>query len=353
MKTASPTSEALLRYFRYHNVEYPKEFPYCSNALMAFQNIDGQDVLLFALYVQEYGQDCPEPNRNRVYVSYLDSVRYFKSTPANSRTTLYHAMLVGYLEHARQRGFQKVHIWVEPPKPGDEYIFFARPLEERFPMGREKLHEWYHRMVTKAQEAGIVLQSNGLMEEFRDIRSVCEIPCFHGDLWETTLPQILQRSDPSISEQELLRLTLEEMNKFEDHFMVATLGCPPFGSMMTPQEQTPISNAITNFREAFLGESQVNHWQFTSLQFAKYSTMMMLHCLHTRPKPTYCIPQCKRGRAEDDTFMICCDDCDNWFHGDCVGVTKQEADSIGRYSCDSCRQKKDDLTQENFLNMPL
>lgn len=338
MKTASPANDALIRHFRQRSGQnYPKEFPYCSNALMAFQRIQGQDVLLFALYVQEYGQDCPEPNQNRVYVSYLDSVRYFESTPTNSRTTLYHALLVGYLEHARQRGFRKVHIWVEPPKLGDEYIFFARPVEERRPMGREKLHQWYQRMVNKAIKAGIVEHSNGLMDEFRGIHSICEIPCFHGDLWETTLPAILQGHENGIiSEHDLLQQTFEEMDKFEDHFMVATLKAPPPGAFTVAQEQVPISNAITNFREAFVGKSQVNHWQFTSLQFAKYSTMMMLHCLHTSPKPTYCILTCKRGRAEDDTFMICCDECEQWFHGDCVGVSKAQADAMGRYCCSVC-----------------
>lgn len=337
MKTASPANEALIRYsWRQTGQSYPKEFPYCSNALMAFQQIQGQDVLLFALYVQEYGQDCPQPNKNRVYVSYLDSVRYLQSQPDNSRTTLYHAMLVGYLEHARQRGFEKVHIWVEPPKLGDEYIFFARPLDERKPMGREKLHEWYHKMVAKAIKAGIVEHSHGLMDEFRDIQSIVQIPCFHGDLWETTLPAILQGDENGdISEQVLLQQTLAEMSKFEDHFLVATLKVSE-PRLRVVQEQVPISNAITNFREALVGKSQVNHWQFTTLPFAKYSTMMMLHCLHTSPKPTYCILTCKRGRAEDDTFMICCDECEQWFHGDCVGVLKTQADSMGRYCCDIC-----------------
>ena len=85
-----------------------------------------------------------------MYISYLDSVRYFDPSPASApgsepaghRSTVYHSMLVAYLQWTRMLGFKHVHIWVEPPKMGDEYIFFARSDQQRKPMKREKLREW-------------------------------------------------------------------------------------------------------------------------------------------------------------------------------------------------------------------
>ena len=35
-------------------------------------------------------------------------------------------------------------------------------------------------------------------------------------------------------------------------------------------------------------------------------------------------------------FRSCCDKCDEWFHGDCIGITKLEAKDIKQYYCRQC-----------------
>ena len=147
-----------------------KEFPYRSKCVLAFQHVEGHEVCFFAMYVQEYGSECPEPNTNRVYISYLDSVRYFKSSPEGQRTTVYHSMLINYLAYARELGFTHAHIWVSPPKQGDDYIFYAHPetmVAKR--MGLLKLKEWYEKMLEVAKERQIVVDFQDMQEEYKDI----------------------------------------------------------------------------------------------------------------------------------------------------------------------------------------
>jgi len=327
--------------------QFPAEFPYKSKALLAFQKSDGVDVCLFALYVQEYGSDCPEPNKNRVYISYLDSVRYFTSEPSGHRSTVYHAVLVAYVEWTRMLGFKYVHIWVEPPKMGDEYIFFARSDQQRKPMKREKLREWYKRMLDKAQAKGIVQQYGSMHETFGHIKSLAEIPLFHGDQWEMTVPSLLgiELEDPSydpkkvpieklvrMDSKDVVQKAQQEMQHLKRHFLVVVLADPDG----EPQEDKDpvISTDLTDSRQTFLGQCQACHWQFNTLRHAQYSTMMILNHIHN--KPSYCIDGCLRGRVEDGSFMVGCDICDNWYHGDCVGINKDEANGLESYLCPRC-----------------
>ena len=55
--------------------------------------------------------------------------------------------------------------------------------------------------------------------------------------------------------------------------------------------------------------------------------------LKTDGSQTYCI--CRK--PDDGKFMIQCDECDDWFHGACVGMTKQLADTLATYSCPRCQ----------------
>ena len=184
---------------------YPDNFPYDSRALFAFQKINGRDVCIFAMYVQEYGPDCPQPNTNRTYISYLDSVRMLETTPANQRTPVYHSIINGYLANARDRGFEHAHIWVAPPQPGDEYIFHCHPLDPRHgtrTMGYQKLRSWYVKMLDTAIVDGIVTSYKNIEEHVNHLSSIRDFPLFEGEQ-----PTIARQHDSSRAPNSHLTLT--------------------------------------------------------------------------------------------------------------------------------------------------
>lgn len=49
-------------------------------------------------------------------------------------------------------------------------------------------------------------------------------------------------------------------------------------------------------------------------------------------------------------FYICCDQCQNWFHGRCVGILQSEADGIDEYVCPNC-QGSSEINQANMRNL--
>jgi hypothetical protein len=50
---------------------------------------------------------------------------------------------------------------------------------------------------------------------------------------------------------------------------------------------------------------------------------------------------CKCGKLDVDKFMVQCDSCDVWFHGDCVGIRQDRAARARAWRCRACARKHD------------
>jgi Histone acetylation protein/TAZ zinc finger/Zinc finger, ZZ type len=222
---------------RYSDKRYPSEFPLRSKCIALFQRIHGVDTLLFALYVYEYGDDCPLPNRRLVYISYLDSVRYFE--PKCYRTTAYHSIMVEYLRYVKKRGFHSAYIWSCPPVGGDDYIFYCHPKHQLVPR-EDMLRSWYHKMLDQAKTQGIVIRTSTLYDDFFtndggdadpiEIQDPTCLPYFEGDYIPGEIEIIIQQLEESgeaavvnSSHDSVMVRLGHQLMKMKDNFIVVQL----------------------------------------------------------------------------------------------------------------------------------
>lgn len=70
------------------------------------------------------------------------------------------------------------------------------------------------------------------------------------------------------------------------------------------------------------------------------------------PNALYCICRQKHNKR----FMICCDRCEEWFHGDCVGITEARGRLMERngedYVCPNCTAKKNQVVRPATSALP-
>ncbi|KAI8124900.1 Nucleosome-remodeling factor subunit NURF301 [Lucilia cuprina] len=80
----------------------------------------------------------------------------------------------------------------------------------------------------------------------------------------------------------------------------------------------------------------------------KLSEFICTDCKKARDtQELYCL--CKQPYDESQ-FYICCDKCQDWFHGRCVGIVQSEAEFIDEYVCPAC-QKNNSVNMANMKNL--
>uniref|UniRef100_UPI00406DA51E CREB-binding protein n=1 Tax=Homo sapiens TaxID=9606 RepID=UPI00406DA51E len=258
--------------------EMSESFPYRTKALFAFEEIDGVDVCFFGMHVQEYGSDCPPPNTRRVYISYLDSIHFFR--PRCLRTAVYHEILIGYLEYVKKLGYVTGHIWACPPSEGDDYIFHCHPPDQKIPKPK-RLQEWFKKMLDKAFAERIIHDYKDIFKQATEDRltSAKELPYFEGDFWPNVLEESIKESGGSGSQK--LYATME---KHKEVFFVIHLHAGPVINTLPPivDPDPLLSCDLMDGRDAFLTLARDKHWEFSSLRRSKWSTLCMLVELHTQ-----------------------------------------------------------------------
>ncbi|XP_052460839.1 CXXC-type zinc finger protein 1-like [Carassius gibelio] len=61
--------------------------------------------------------------------------------------------------------------------------------------------------------------------------------------------------------------------------------------------------------------------------------------LNWKNAPVYCF--CRK--PDMNCFMIACDSCSEWFHGDCINISEKMAKTIRVWYCEKCRSKNESL----------
>ncbi|KAL5699796.1 histone acetyltransferase [Ranunculus cassubicifolius] len=326
---------------------YPTEFPYKSKVILLFQKIEGVEVCLFGMYVQEFGSESLLPNQRRVYLSYLDSVKYFRPdikavTGEALRTFVYHEILIAYLEYCKKRGFTSCYIWACPPLKGEDYILYCHPEIQKTPKS-DKLREWYLSMLRKASEENIVVELTNLYDYFFVSTGECKakvtaarLPYFDGDYWpgaaEDMINQLCQEEDGSKQQKKgkTKKIITKRVLKAAGQTDLSTNASKDILLMQkvevndVPEDTKDMDDILESeffdTRQAFLSLCQGNHYQYDTLRRAKHSSMMVLYHLHNPTAPAFvatcniCHNEIETGqgwRCESCTDYDLCNTCYN------------------------------------------
>ena len=297
---------------KYHNKNFGSEITYNNCVIFVFLKLsDGTEICFFGIYFQLYGNSkCPEPNKNSVYLSYIDSV---KLCIVKERTKIYQLILLGLFNYLKTKNFRRVFIWSCPPKRDVDYIFHEKPSDMKMPT-KTRLGDWYKNLLKFAVDEHIA-------ESFEGIKSYADkmnwddinnIPYFDSDLWPmrlldaiTTAEKRTKKSPENLNVMEkILSLMKIQINGFDQQYFVLHLQSSRKST--SPLFPDVVISKWVNSRNHLVDMFFEHSLEYSSVRLAKFSTFILLYrilidlrvCIH-----------CSQYSSPGLTTSLMCMDC--------------------------------------------
>ena len=278
---------------------------------------------------------------------------------------VYHEILLAYFEYCKGLGYSMAHLWACPPQEGDDYIFHCHPPEQKIPKPK-RLQDWYRKMLDKGACENIVLDYKNIHQQVIEdgITTPILLPYFEGDYWpnviEDCIREVAQEEEKRAAEQQqqlddgndasaiddngtgvdsgkkknqktnkkktaskrtnskkkkagsssVFEKLLTSIEKNRDVFFTIRLR-PPGQEVDKIVDPDPlVASELMDSRDTFLSRARDDHWEFSELRRAKYSTMCMTYVLHTQGKEAMQSCICNQCKASNATWH--CQKCEDF-----------------------------------------
>jgi len=133
------------------------------------------ELLIFVMYVKEYGSDCPREYARQACVECADSTPLYDGHggEGKERHDMLTATLLAYLEWAKLRGFREVVLNSPAPADDKHYIFAYRSLNVRVRTSSH-FNTWYQRLLAKGVSTGVVHSYRTKSEQLLSLASLVQ-----------------------------------------------------------------------------------------------------------------------------------------------------------------------------------
>lgn len=182
---------------------------------------------------------------------------------------------MAYMNFMKEAGYESLHIWSCPPKPGVDYIFFRHPKDQKYP-SRPRLKIWYEKLLDLCIQNGIASNYSDITTN-TTLKSIHQVPYFEGDFWPDALEYCI-KANPNQTAEQLFGKLIGIIKKHKHSFFIVNLCCSTKASIniLGPFQ----FSSLVDDRVNLLTTAHDNNLEFSDIRRAKFSTLFMLKMFH-------------------------------------------------------------------------